>query len=129
MTTREVVNKLALELAFKTGHMEDMKYYKEYLRMALAVGVEHFTVRMREVVAMNFEGKEMGRFKSVDDAAKKLIIPRQNVFQVLEGRRPSAHGFKFIYVDDIELIERHGKVDFSDYEPANDREFHGYTEK
>jgi hypothetical protein len=116
MTIREVVNKLALELAFKTGNIENMRDYKNTIQMAVVIGTEHFTKKMEEVVAMTRDGVERGRFKSVDDAANKLDIPRGNIFQVLERRRATAHGYKFIYVKDLELFKRTEESKLHDFE-------------
>jgi hypothetical protein len=106
MTVDEVVKKLAIELVLETGHTEDFSNYRKIIKRAVVIGTEHFTVKMEEVVAMNREGVEIGRYKSADEAAKKLDIPRGNVFQVLERLRPTAHGLKFIYVRDLELVKR-----------------------
>lgn len=106
MTIREVVNKLALELAFKTGHIEDIKEYKEKLQMALVIGTEHFINTKEEIIAMNHEGYEVGRFKSIADASLKLGIGRSNIHHVLEKRQYQAGGLIFIKEADMELILR-----------------------
>jgi hypothetical protein len=105
MTVSEVVNKLALELSFRTGHFEDLKINKEYLNMALMVGIEHFTVDMEEVIAMTKEGAEVGRFKSILDAERKLGVKECNIHQVLAGRNHTAGGYCFIRTKDKILVK------------------------
>jgi hypothetical protein len=128
MTQNQVINKLALELAFQTGRMEDMKLYKQYLRMALVVGTDHFLVGMKEIVAMDKEGKELGRFRCIKDVAKKLNLRYDSIEDVLQKRRNSVFGYKFIYAIDMELKERTEKMKILELEPANNREYHGYRE-
>ena len=126
MIQSHVINKLALELAFQTGRMEDMKLYKQYLRMALTVGIEHFTVDMEEVIALNAEGREKGRYKSVADAAKKLGIQRQNIVAVLNSRKQTAGGYLFMKATDKELVKRTEKKSYSEIIPSNNREYSGF---
>ena len=127
MTQNQVINKLALELAFQTGRMEDMKLYKQYLRMALVVGIDHFTVDMEEVIAMDSEGHEVGRYKSVTDAAKKLGVDRSDIVAVLNSRKQMAGGYLFVKVTDKKLIKNPVKP-FAELIPANGREYSGWRE-
>lgn len=106
MTVDSVVKKLALEMAFITGRTEDMKIYKQYLQMALTIGIDHFTKEMVEIVAMDTEGTEIGRYKSVLEAERKLGVREANIHQVLSGRNHTAGGYMFIRSKDKILIER-----------------------
>jgi hypothetical protein len=104
MTIREVVSKLALELAFKTGRIEDIKAFKEYLTMAVVVGTEHFVNTKEEIIAMDHEGMERGRFKSVVEASEKLGIARNGIEHVLMKRQHQAGGLMFVRSIDLELV-------------------------
>jgi hypothetical protein len=106
MTIHEVVNKLALEMAFDTGHIEDIKIYKEKLQMAVVIGKDHFFHTTEEIIAMDYEGFERGRFKSVTDASEKLGICRSSIDHVLMKRQHSAGGYLFVREIDQELILR-----------------------
>jgi hypothetical protein len=106
MLQSEVINKLSRECCLAMGDFTYFKTIRTYIQMALAVGVDHYTTDMEEVVAMDFEGKEAGRFKSIKDAANELNFPRQNIVAVLHGRRPSYCGLKFMKVKDYELVRR-----------------------
>jgi hypothetical protein len=89
--------------------MGDFKYHKTvktYIQMALAVGVEHYTVRMEEIVALDKNGIEAGRFKSLSDAHNKLGIDEGSISSVMDGNRQTAGGLKWMRVKDYELIER-----------------------
>jgi hypothetical protein len=90
MIINDVLNKLTYEMIIRTGHFEDSEIYREYLRMALVIGMEHFRPDMEEIVALNEFGVEVGRFKSVSDASKKLNIKRQSIDKVLVGKCHSA---------------------------------------
>lgn len=120
MIAREVINKLSLEMAFKTGHIEDMKTYKEYLQMAITIGTDHFTRNMEEIVAMTRDGIERGRFRGINEAAKKLGLSQGGISNVIAGRRATCGGFKFILAKDIELIKR-PKEDFASIEDSTDK--------
>ena len=104
MTYGEVINKLSLEMALALGDLDTRQTCATYLQMALTIGTEHFTREMEEVIALNKWGEEQGRFKGVRDASLKLGIPRGNIYNVLEGKRPTAGGFIFIRSKDKELI-------------------------
>lgn len=113
MTAREVINKLSLELAFHTGNLDDMAFYKQYLQMALVVGAEHFVNTKEEIVAMDHEGREVGRYKSIPEAATKLGLHRALVQAVVNKRRYQTGGLLFIRAKEGELIKR------KDIEPSH----------
>jgi hypothetical protein len=77
-----------------------------YIQMALAVGIDHYSVTMEEVVALDMNGVEAGRFKSVTDASKKLGILQHGITQNLSGRSAWAGGLKWMKVKDYELVPR-----------------------
>jgi hypothetical protein len=106
MTINEVINKLSLEMSFRTGHIEDVRIYKEYLTMALTIGHDHFINCKEEIIAMTRDGVELGRFKSVADAAKKLGLGRTHIQDVLSHRHYSTGGYLFIRSKDKELIKK-----------------------
>ena len=105
MTHNEVITKLAKEMITVTGETDHYNTYCWFIRQALVIGIEHYTKEMEEIVAMDKWGGEQGRFKGVREASTKLGIPRGNIYQVLEGRRPSAGGFIFIRNKDKFLIK------------------------
>lgn len=74
--------------------------------MALAVGVEHFNVRMEEIVALDSNGTEAGRFRSLSEAHAKLGIDEGSISAVMDGHRQTAGGLKWMKVRDYELIRR-----------------------
>lgn len=106
MTQSEVVNKMSMEMALRLGDLSHLKCCKFYINMSLTIGTEYFCRKMEEVVAMNFEGVEIGRYKSVTDASEKLGVVRQGITKVLNGRAHSAGGYLFMKVNDRELIKR-----------------------
>lgn len=95
MIQSQVIKKLALEMASQTGHVEDMKIYKQYIRMALVVGMEHFDPRMEEIIAIDKNGTEIS-FKSEADAAEKLGLNVGNINKVLQGRKKTIGGYSFV---------------------------------
>ena len=106
MIQSEVVNKMAMEMAHRLGDFEHLKTCKFYINMAITIGTEYFTRQMEEIIAMNFEGVELGRFKSETDAANKLGLDSRRISDVFSGRQQSTGGYKFIKVKDRELIKR-----------------------
>jgi len=104
MTQSEVINKLSMEMAIALGDLDTLHTCRHYLSMALSIGIEHFTVTMEEIVAMDFEGVERGHYKSVTDAGEKLGLYAENITAVLNGRQHSAGGFLFIRARDKELV-------------------------
>jgi hypothetical protein len=119
MTTSEVINKLSMELAFMTGDLEDIKHYKKYIRMALAVGIEHFTKDMEEIIVMTRAGVEVGRFKSVTEASKRTGIRQCDVSNVLTGVQHSAGGFLFMKEKNKILVKAENEYTKSEIEQIN----------
>lgn len=111
MIVSEVIKKLALELSFETGDLEDIKIYKKYLQRALSIGIEHYTKDMEEIIAMNYEGTEIGRFKSVTDASNKLGITQSAISSVLTKTQHSTGGLLFVKLKDLELVLRNESDD------------------
>jgi len=95
MTIDEVTKKLVFEMVQLTGHFEDADVYKSYIRIALTVGMEYFNIFQDEVIATDQQGVEVGRYKSIIDASKKLNIPRQSICKVVLGYRNKAGGLSF----------------------------------
>ena len=106
MLQSEVINKLSRECCLAMGDFDYFKTVRIYIQMALAVGVEHYRVDMDEVVAMDMEGREAGRFKSIQEASDKLGILQSGIMNNLAGRSAWAGGLKWMKVKDYELIER-----------------------
>ena len=88
------------------GSFDHFKTVRIYIQMALAVGVEHYMVSMDEVVALDMNGVEAGRFKSIQEAADKMGIKQSGIMNNLAGRSAWAGGLKWMKVKDYELIER-----------------------
>ena len=86
MLQSEVINKLSRECCIAMGTFDYFKTVKIYIQMALAVGVDHFSKEMEEVVALDMNGVEAGRFKSVQEAADKLGIKQSGIMNNLAGR-------------------------------------------
>lgn len=105
MTVNEVVEKLSMEMAVALGELDHLPTCRRYIRMALAVGIEHFTKDSEEIVVMNYSGDELYRFKSTREAEAKLGINRRNIGHVLSGAAHSAGGFIFMKAKDKELIK------------------------
>jgi hypothetical protein len=74
--------------------------------MALAVGVDHFTKEMEEIVVLDKQGVEAGRFKSIEETAKQLGLHSENISAVLNGRQQTSGGLMFMKTRDYELIKR-----------------------
>ncbi len=104
MTINEVVNKLTFEMVLLTGHTDDAEVYRKYINMALLVGIEHFTIDMEEIIALDHEGVERGRFKGIRDAARKLGLKESSISNVIAGRNHSTGGYIFIKNKDKYLI-------------------------
>ena len=84
-----------------TGHVEDHEVYETYIQRALVIGMEHYSPHMTEIEVLNESGEIVGRYKSVDDAAKKLGIHRANLNSILKGKRHSSHGYLFRRIDPV----------------------------
>jgi hypothetical protein len=104
MIMSDVINKISRDMALETGNFYDLAIYRKYIQMALVVGIEHFYSDMEEVIAMDHEGREIGRYKSTQDAAEKLGLDRRDVSRVIQGVRHSCGGYLFIKTRDKELI-------------------------
>ena len=104
MTTSEVVNKLSMEMAVALGDLDTLQTCRTYLQMALSIGVEHFTKDMEEIIQMDCNGVEMGRYKSVTEASVKIGISQYSISAVLTGIQHTTGGFMFIKTKDKELI-------------------------
>jgi len=118
MTHMEVINKLAGEMTRITGEIEHIDTYRWFIRQALDIGITHFTQNSEEVIAMTKAGVEVGRFKSVLDAEKKLGVRECNIHQVLSGSNHTAGGYIFIRSKDWHLIPRQ-----TDPEELNENQF------
>jgi hypothetical protein len=106
MIQREVVNKIAMEMAHRLGDFEHLKTCKFYINMAITIGTEYFTRQMEEIVAMKCDGIEVGRFRSIVEASDNLGICQQNIRDVINGRHHTAGGLIFMKTKDKELIKR-----------------------
>lgn len=104
MTQNEIINKLSMELAVKVGDFDNLNTFRWYIRQALAIGIEHFTVDMEEIIQLTHSGEEVGRYKSTREASNETGIDRRNIYHVLEGSAHTAGGFLFIRAKDKELI-------------------------
>jgi predicted DNA-binding ArsR family transcriptional regulator len=104
MTQGEVINKLSMECAVALGDLDTLQTVRNYIQMALAIGVEHYTKDMEEVIVMNYNGEEIDRLKSVTDVERKLGIKQAYVSAVLRGDQFSAGGLRFQLVKDKELV-------------------------
>jgi hypothetical protein len=106
MLQSEVINKLSHECCLAMGSFDYFRTVRIYIQMALAVGVEHYRIDMDEVVALDMEGVEAGRFKSIQEAADKIGIIQSAIVNNLSGRSASAGGLKWMKVKDYELVPR-----------------------
>lgn len=96
MTLEEVINKLVYEMIQLTGHYEDHKVYKTYIRIALSVGSEYFPTKDNQIVAYDSSCKEVGRFNTILQASKRLKINPGSISKVLRGKRHLAGGLTFV---------------------------------
>ena len=106
MLQSTVINKLAKECCLAIGSFDDYKTIKIYIQMALAIGVEHYTVDMEEIVVIDQSGIERGRYKSITETADKLGLRAENISATLNGRQHTCGGFLFIKAKDFDLIKR-----------------------
>jgi hypothetical protein len=104
MTVDQVITKLSLELASITGDSSHVDTYRRYIQMALSVGREHFNDQMNEIVAYDLKGNQVGRFKGVRDAGRKLNIDGAHIRRVIRGERHSHKGF--IFRKDTDLVKK-----------------------
>ena len=106
MLQSEVINKLAKELSLAQGTFDYFKINRTYIQMALTVGIEHFHKKAEEIVVLDKDGVEAGRFKSSYEAEKVLGIDRRHISAVINGLQHTAGGLMFIRTRDYELIKR-----------------------
>jgi hypothetical protein len=106
MTQGEVINKLSVEMAVKLEDFDKLNICRKYIQMALAVGVEHFTKDMEEIIQMDRFGVEIARFKGITDASIKIGMRQGDISAVLTGQQHTAGGFIFMKSKDKELVPR-----------------------
>ena len=108
MTQSEVIDKLSIECHSLVEQFPDDKYaiIRKYIQMALVVGLEHFSTEMKEIVVLDYNGVERGRFKSIQDAANKLGIHSTSITAVVNGRQHTAGGYMFMKKSNYELLRR-----------------------
>lgn len=106
MLQSKVVHKLSMECAIALGDLDHLQTIRIYIQMALAIGVEHYTKDMEEIVAMDYEGVVCGSWKCVTEASEKLGIRQSDISAVLTGRQHSAGGYLFMKTKDYELVKR-----------------------
>ena len=106
MLQSEVINKLSRECCLAMGSFDYFKTVRIYIQMALAVGVEHYAKEMEEIVVLDMNGTECGRYKSIVETAEKLGLFAENISAALNGRQQTSGGFKYIKTRDYELIKR-----------------------
>jgi hypothetical protein len=104
MTQNEVINKLSMEMALALGDLDTLRTCRIYIQMALSIGIEHFHVLEEEIIVLDKDGVECGRFKGLADAEKVLGINKASICKCLNGERHSAGGLMFIKTKDKELI-------------------------
>ena len=110
MTQSEVIDKLTKELCLAQGTFDYFRVNRIYIQMALAVGIEHFTKDMEEIVALYQDGCEAGKFKSIADASNKLGISQPCISDALRGAQHTAGGLMFMKTKDYELVPRNSKA-------------------
>jgi len=104
MTQSEVINKLSMEMALALGDLDTLQTCRTYIQMALAIGIEHYTKDMEEIIQMDRFGVELDRFKSVSEAVEKTGIPQNYISSVLTGQQHTTGGFIFMRARDKQLI-------------------------
>lgn len=104
MTQNEVINKLSMEMALALGDLDTLQTCRIYIQMALSIGIDHFTKNSEEIIALDHEGREVGRYKSILEIERTLGVKESNVHHVLAGRNHTAGGYIFIRTKDKELI-------------------------
>jgi hypothetical protein len=120
MTFDQVVEKLGKEMADRLNILienaienSDLSILREnapqlcknYIHIALSVGMDHFHPLDEEIIAMDREGVELGRFKSVTEAEIKLGIHKSAISECLNGNRHTAGGLMFLKTKDKELMD------------------------
>ena len=119
MTFDQVVQKLGKEMsasldslivsAMESGDLSVLRdnapqLCKNYIHIALCVGMEHFHYLDEEIIAMDRDGNELGHFKSITEAETKLGIHKSAISSCINGIRHSAGGLLFIKASDKGII-------------------------
>lgn len=104
MTQGEVIHKLSMEMALALGDLDTLQTCRIYIQMALSIGLEHFHSLEEEIIVLDKDGIECGRFKSLCDAERVLGINKASICKCLNGERHSAGGLMFIKSKDKELV-------------------------
>jgi hypothetical protein len=104
MTQSEVVTRLSTELAIRLGDLDYLQLCRQYIQMALAIGIEHFTRDMEEIIVMNKKGVEIERLESISECEKTLGVSQESITAVLAGRQFTAGGLRFQKVTYKELV-------------------------
>jgi len=110
MLQSEVINKLTKELCLAQGTFDYFTINRTYIQMALSIGIEHYTKDMEEIVALYQDGSEAGRFKSFEEASRKLGISQTCISEVVRGTQHTAGGLQFIRAKDYDLVPRNSEV-------------------
>lgn len=122
MTQTEVINKISKEAAEQLEKIVNIKTtesaelielatdpefvnaIKWFVRQALVIGTDHFTKNSEEIIALDMEGHEIGRYKNILEIEKVLGVKESNVHHVLAGRNHTAGGFMFIRSKDRDRV-------------------------
>lgn len=91
-------------MALALGELDHLQTCRTYIQMALSIGIDHFTKNMEEIIAMDPQGREVGRYKNILEIERELGVKESNVHHVLAGRNHTAGGYIFIRSKDKELI-------------------------
>jgi hypothetical protein len=94
-----------MEMALALGELDHLQTCRRYIQMALSIGIEHFTKDMEEIIVMTTNGTEVGRCKSIQEAADQLGLRAENISAVVNGRQYTTGGLMFMKNRDKELIE------------------------
>lgn len=97
MTHDQVIQGLTRDLISELDLTDDLKQdiCRRYITRALVIGIDHFHNYQADIIQMDLTGKEINRFKGVNDAARKLKIAHQSITRVLGGKKHQTHGFMF----------------------------------
>jgi hypothetical protein len=93
-----------MEMAVALGDLDKLQTCQYYIQKALAIGIEHFTADMEEIIMMDQFGEEMEIFKSISDASSKTGIRQGDISSVITGIQHTAGGFIFMKSKDKELV-------------------------
>lgn len=101
-----------MECALALGEFNHLQTIRTYIQMALSIGLVHFHILDEEIVVLDMNGKEAGRFKNLASAEKTLGINKSSISEVLNGNRHSAGGLMFMRIEDYELVPREKSTSF-----------------